>query len=134
VRRLVIDASALAAVMLEEPGFERVAERLHGATVCAPPLLKFELASAAAKSAARESQHAPEIFARLIQTLNKGIVWHDVDAGDVAILAHMTGLTVYDASYLWLAGWLEADLITLDRELASATGLKAEEILRRSAV
>ena len=53
----------------------------------------------------------------------RGIVWHDVDAVDVALLAHATGLTVYDASYLWLAGWLEADLITLDRELAAAIGI-----------
>ena len=31
-----------------------------------------------------------------------------------------TKLTVYDASYLWLARHMQADLVTLDRELAAA--------------
>jgi predicted nucleic acid-binding protein len=117
---VVVDASVLAAVVFGEPEGERFAARLESHTVCAPPLLKLELANVAVNKAARAPQHAPEIFGRLMEALDKGIVWHDVDAADVAILAHVTGLTVYDAAYLWLAGWLEADLITLDRELASA--------------
>ena len=36
-------------------------------------------------------------------------------------LAKETGLTAYDASYLWLARTLDADLVTLDRRLAGAT-------------
>lgn len=129
--RVVVDSSVLAAVVFEEPGSERLAERLASVTVCAPPLLKLELANVAVHRAARAPQHAPEIFGRLLTALDpsQGIVWHDVDAADVAILAHLTGLTAYDAAYLWLAGWLEADLVTLDRQLASATGLKTEEML-----
>jgi len=34
------------------------------------------------------------------------------------LLALRTGLTPYDASYLWLAGYLGADLVTLDERLA----------------
>ena len=45
---------------------------------------------------------------------------------DVAILASLTGLTAYDATYVWLAGWLEAELVTLDRRLASVQGMPAE--------
>jgi predicted nucleic acid-binding protein len=40
--------------------------------------------------------------------------------------ARLTGLTAYDASYLWLAGWLEADLVTLDRRLAAVVELDSE--------
>jgi predicted nucleic acid-binding protein len=36
------------------------------------------------------------------------------------LLSNATGLSSYDASYLWLAGFLEADLVTRDRELAAA--------------
>ena len=50
-----------------------------------------------------------------------GIVWREVDAGDVALVAYATDLTAYDASYLWLAGSLGADLVTLDTKLAGAT-------------
>ena len=35
-------------------------------------------------------------------------------------MAQATALSAYDASYLWLAGMLDADLVTLDKKLASA--------------
>ncbi|HZT90151.1 MAG TPA: type II toxin-antitoxin system VapC family toxin [Stellaceae bacterium] len=35
-------------------------------------------------------------------------------------LAEAAGLTAYDASYLWLARALGAELVTLDRKLAAA--------------
>lgn len=35
-------------------------------------------------------------------------------------LAETTGLTAYDASYLWLAQQLGAGLVTLDKQLAKA--------------
>jgi len=43
-----------------------------------------------------------------------------VDHDGVLALAASTGLTAYDASYLWLARRLSADLVTLDRQLAQA--------------
>ena len=43
-----------------------------------------------------------------------------VDHDAVVELAIATGLTAYDASYLWLAHQLGAELITLDRQLARA--------------
>ena len=44
----------------------------------------------------------------------------DVDHSAVLALAQRTGLTGYDASYLLLARTLEAELVTLDRQLAAA--------------
>jgi predicted nucleic acid-binding protein len=38
----------------------------------------------------------------------------------VVPLAAETGLTAYDASYLWLSRHLNAELVTLDRKLAKA--------------
>jgi predicted nucleic acid-binding protein len=35
-------------------------------------------------------------------------------------LAEQTRLTIYDASYLWLARQAEAELVTLDQKLAAA--------------
>jgi predicted nucleic acid-binding protein len=43
-----------------------------------------------------------------------------VDHDAVFELAKQTGLTAYDASYLWLAQELGAELVTLDGQLASA--------------
>lgn len=43
-----------------------------------------------------------------------------VDYYGVLALAEATGLTAYDASYLWIARGLGAELVTLDRKLAAA--------------
>lgn len=125
--RVVADASALVALAFREPGFESVAARLEGATVCAPDLLRFELANVAVTKARKTPARAGQIFAALDMALDArvGIQWHAVNVADVAVLAHLTGLTAYDASYLWLAGWLEADLVTLDKRLIAAASATA---------
>jgi predicted nucleic acid-binding protein len=111
----------MAAVVFQEEGFEAVFDKLRGANLHAPELLRSELANIAVKKAWRYPERAAELFGRLAQGLEflKQIRWHDVRQVDVAILASVTGLSAYDATYLWLAGWLDADLVTLDRRLTS---------------
>jgi predicted nucleic acid-binding protein len=41
----------------------------------------------------------------------------------INLLAEHFGLTTYDASYLWLARELDAELVTLDRQLAHAAAM-----------
>jgi len=117
VRRLVVDASALAAVVFQEPEAEAVSRRLEGAIVFAPELLKFELASVAWKKAQRRPAEAAKILSALSIALDErwNLTWQDVQPTDVVLTANATGLSVYDASYLWLAGSLGADLVTLDQ-------------------
>ena len=50
------------------------------------------------------------------------VVRHDPPPTDLTLLACATGLTPCDASYLWLAGGLGADLVTADRQIASVRG------------
>lgn len=126
--RVVADASAVAAIIFGEDAGPALQARLDGATICAPELLKIELASTALKKARRMPHQAAELFARLDAFLRRShrIQWQQVDATDVAILASVTGLSAYDATYLWLAGRLEADLVTLDTRLSAALGLESE--------
>jgi predicted nucleic acid-binding protein len=122
MRRVVVDASALAAVTFGEPEADRCGRMLEGAVVHAPSLLRYEMANAARKKC-RASEASPrDIAMALSLTLGqrRGIVYHDLNPVDVLLLANATGLSAYDASYLWLAGFLGADLITLDRQLAAA--------------
>ena len=55
----------------------------------------------------------------LEDTLAHPISFDPVDFGSVLRLAIETGLTAYDASYLWLSRHLGARLVTLDRKLAA---------------
>jgi len=101
--------------------------RLDGAEVFAPELLRYELANTAWKKVKRQPAEAAKILTALSIALGdkSGLIWQDVDARDVVLLAHATGTTAYDASYLWLAASLGANLVTLDDRLAKAVDLMA---------
>jgi predicted nucleic acid-binding protein len=121
--RVVVDASALAALVFQEPGAAAIRDRLDGATVFAPSLLRYELANVAWKKARRHPADAARILGALAVALDSdwGLTWREVEAADVVMLAAATGLTSYDASYLWLAGMLGADLVTLDARIAETS-------------
>lgn len=122
--RVVADASALAAVIFDEPGSEVLDGRLEQAEVFAPAILQFELANVAWKKMRKDPSAAVAILSALRAAMDDGsVTWMDVNLTDVVLVAQATGLTPYDASYLWLAGSLGADLVTLDKRLAAATAL-----------
>jgi predicted nucleic acid-binding protein len=121
-KRVVVDASALVALALNEPAAPVVSARLHGAALFAPHLLAYELGNAAWKKARRDPGQAPAILRALTRVLepDAGIEWCSVPLPDVVLVAVATGLTVYDASYVWLAAFLGAELVTLDKRVKSA--------------
>ncbi len=122
MKRVVVDASVLAAMTFGEPDAERCGRMLDRAALHAPSLLQYELANVARKKCREAPARSPAITTALGLALGRrhGIVYHDPNPVDVLLLANATGLPAYDASYLWLAGFLGADLITLDRRLAEA--------------
>ena len=122
MKRVVVDASALAAVVFQEPKGEAIRDYLHGALVFAPPLLRFEMANVAWKKVRQQPARGAEILGALAAVDRRSnISWQDVQLIDVVLMARATGLSVYDASYLWLAGSLGAELVTLDERLAAAS-------------
>lgn len=125
MRRVVVDASALTALTFNEPGAEDIACRLEGALVHAPALLQLEMANVAWKKARRDGAAAPAILRALAAALadDCGITWCSVPAADVALVSMATGLTAYDSAYVWLADFLGADLVTLDRQLSEAASV-----------
>lgn len=116
----VVDASALAALLFAEPEAENIAKRLEGTRLMAPSLLEFELANVCLTKIRRQPNDRDAIrdAFRLSHRLRVEAV--AVDRIAVLDLAEATGVTAYDASYLWLARALDAELITLDRKLAAA--------------
>jgi predicted nucleic acid-binding protein len=120
--RVVVDASALAAVIFGEPDAADWSRRLEGAAVFAPRLLQYELQSVAGKKCRQHPKQAHAIVTALALALDpkQGITWLDPDPADTVLLANATGLTPYDASYLCIAAMAGADLLTADRELSAA--------------
>lgn len=116
----VVDASAVAALLFGEPEADVIAERLEGVRLAAPCLLDFELANVCAIKMRRQPGRRDALGAvfRLADRLRVEMIV--VDHAAVLDLAETTGLTAYDASYLWLARALNAELVTLDHQLATA--------------
>ena len=116
----VVDASALAALLFSEPEADAIAAQLDGAQLAAPALLGFELANVCLIKSRRhpEQREALTTAFRLRDRLQ--VANASIDPDGVLNLASATGLTAYDASYLWLARQLGAKLVTLDKQLANA--------------
>lgn len=116
----VVDASALAALLFGEPKAEAIAERLEGARLAAPALLGFELANVCLTKMRRHPELRGALRAAFLSADRLAVETIAVDHVAVLDLAEASGLTAYDASYLWLARTLAAELVTLDRKLAAA--------------
>lgn len=114
----VIDASALAALLFGEPQAEHIADRLGQSPLIAPTLLAFEIASVCLQKLRRYPSRRDSVLAAHALSRQMGIRAVTVNFDDVVSLAEETSLTVYDASYLWLAQTLDAELVTLDAALA----------------
>jgi predicted nucleic acid-binding protein len=123
----VVDASAVVALLFNELTQQKVVARLRGALLHAPGLLEFEVANACLKkmvASPRERQALLEAFS-LLDTLS--IALERINIAEAITLANRTSLSLYDASYLWLARALNAELVTLDDKLA-----RADKALRRA--
>ncbi|MGH6681519.1 MAG: type II toxin-antitoxin system VapC family toxin [Bradyrhizobium sp.] len=116
----VVDASSLAALLFGEPEAEAIAGQLGDARLAAPGLLAFELANVCLVKARRHPEQQPALMAAFRLRDRLGVEEVAVDHDRALELAAATGLTAYDASYLWLSQQLGAELVTLDQQLAKA--------------
>ena len=116
----VVDASAIAALLFGEPEAGSVAEQLGDARLLAPALLGFELANVCLIKSRRHPEQREALAAAFRLRARLGVEEVAVDHDGVLELAADTGLTAYDASYLWLALRLGVELVTLDRRLSQA--------------
>jgi predicted nucleic acid-binding protein len=118
---VVVDASALGAMTFGEPDAAALSAHLEGETLIAPTLVDYELANIALKKVRRGLVTPAQASVLLTAALRVPIQRLPVPGEEVFELARQTGLTTYDASYLWLARAHDAELVTLDRPLAEIT-------------
>ncbi len=113
----IVDASALGALVFGEPEAKAVAENLEDATLAAPSLLWFEMASICRKKTVAHPEMRQRLLAAFGRARRLPIRISEVGHEKMLALAEETGLTIYDASYLWLTLTLHGELVTLDKEL-----------------
>ena len=117
----VADASVIAAAAFDEPESDRALSLLQGADLYEPPLLHYELASVARKKMLRDPAQTVYYAHGLDNALAMMVHWVVLDQVAVVRLALETGLTTYDASYLYVARTIGAPLVTFDERLSRAS-------------
>lgn len=113
----VVDASALGALLFGEPQAEEMAHKMGDAELVAPALLWYEAASICLKKIKKQPNAAGKLLSAFALLPALSIREVEIDHGAVIEMARAKGLTTYDASYLWLAVRLQAELISLDKKL-----------------
>ena len=116
----VADASAIAAILFLEPGYEAVEEALSGCELYAPALVRFELANVCLKKIKTRPNERDSILEAFASLAEFGVRERDVDFAEAIQLAEAAQLSLYDASYLWLAGNMGVEIVTLDKRLGQA--------------
>jgi len=119
MRVTVVDASAVAAVLFDEPEAAPVLASVAG-RLLAPGLIRYELASVCATKSIRNPDRQVEIEARYHLLSRLALDLREPEWDGLPSLARRFALSVYDAAYLQLALSLPAPLVTLDARLAAA--------------
>jgi predicted nucleic acid-binding protein len=117
---VVVDASALAALLFGEPDAPAVSAALDGHALAAPTVLRYEIASVYLRKLKRYASRRLALTEMLRAYPLLAIDEVQPSADEIARFAEQTDLTAYDAAYLWLARLLGAPIVTLDRRLAEA--------------
>ncbi len=126
---LVLDASAVLAFLMEgdaplEDGLSDFADRMSRAHLAAPSVLPFEVANVLRRWRNAGMLPESEAVAMLRDFMDLPIeLWPwDLVADRAWNLG--TNLTSYDAAYVALAELIDATLVTGDRKLAAAPGIR----------
>lgn len=115
----VVDASAVAAVLFDEPEAVPVLESVNG-TLIAPGLIRYEIASVCTTRLIRHPARAADIHTRYRLLDRLALDLFEPDWNHLPELARRWALSAYDAAYLQLALARKAPLVTLDARLAAA--------------
>ena len=119
MRETVVDASAVAAILFDEPEAAPIAASVRGPLV-APTLLRYELASVATTRLIRHPHQARAIQQRYELLDDLQLAYVEPEWSTLPALARRWSLSAYDAAYLQLALSRGAPLVTLDARLAAA--------------
>ena len=126
---LVVDASAISAIVFGEAEGATIAAHLDGESLIAPTLFDYEMANIGWKKVRRHPDKHATLLAAMSRVPSLQITKVAVPLDELFALATETGLTAYDASYLWLARSQDLELVTLDDQLARVNQAMRERVV-----
>ncbi len=123
--RVVCDASALVALLLDSgPDGRWVTHALTGVSLAAPALLAFEAANIIRRSELAGTVTADQASQAHDDLLELAIEYWPYELLQPRAWELRHNLSSYDASYVALAEMIDVSLVTLDRRIARAPGVR----------
>ena len=122
---VVVDASAVAALLFNQPNAARLRERLGRDTLHAPHLLDLEVTQVLRRALRRGLLSETRAALRLVALKELPLTRYPHEPFLDRIWELRGVVTAYDAAYLALAEALAAPLVTTDRPLSRVPGLRA---------
>jgi predicted nucleic acid-binding protein len=117
---IVIDASAILAVLLNEPERQRIVDATLGFDLLAPESIPFEIGNAISALIKRKAVTLEEGTTVYRSFAAISIRFLRTDILESIVIAGEEGLYAYDAYLLSCAAGFRIPLLTLDRRLSSA--------------
>lgn len=117
---LVIDTSALLAVVLHEPTRSALIQVTEGCSLVGAPSLPWEVGNALVASVRRRRLSAKQVRQAWASYRAVPVRLAEIDAGNALEVAMELGLYAYDAFVLEAARAERLQLLTLDRGMAQA--------------
>jgi predicted nucleic acid-binding protein len=115
MREILLDASAIMAVIADEPESEIVINYTKDATILSPNIVSFEIANALTKMMKKKVIDTKEKMIALIKNFQKiPIKTIDVDLEKSLAIAWDYKIYAYDSIYLEIAKGLNLPLLTFD--------------------
>lgn len=130
-RQIIIDTSAILAVLTSEPERGALLAATEGATLVAPGSVPWEIGNALSAMLKRGRLSSEQAVAVAVQFARIPLRLIDVDLAASVEVAGRLGLYAYDAYFLVCAAVHRAPLLTLDAALARAartSGLNLVEV------
>lgn len=126
---VVIDTSAIIAVILDEPEKEQLVRMTYGASLLAPASLPWEIGNAFSAMFRRQRLTAEDAVnaMHVWRTIPLRIV--DVDIVQAVQMAGQLGIYAYDAYFIQTAALYKTPLLTLDRHLRESAVMAGVQIL-----
>lgn len=117
---LVVDTSAILAVLLNEPTRDALVEMTAGAELAAPAALYWEMGNALSAMLKRKRLTLAEAHQAIYEYQQIPIRLFDVELEEALTIAAAHGIYAYDAYFIACAQRLSAALVTLDGGLMAA--------------
>ena len=118
MKNILIDTSALIAVIANEPEKEKLIELVEGYSLIAPKSVYWEIGNAFSAMLKRGRVALKQVESALMVFNEIPVRYVDVDLRESLLIANQRGIYAYDAYLLASAMRYKAPLLTLDRQMA----------------